>query len=105
MRPRAVSQRLARAQSGAGTDQQPAGHPAADRGLGQRHVRRGQTHPDQREQQPEGDKPDHRGECVARGGGPDGQSEDQYGEADVKSQGSSSRGRPAQPGGAQQSVG
>ena len=38
---RAVGQCLARAQSGARGDQQPAGHAAADRGLGQRHVRRG----------------------------------------------------------------
>ena len=80
--------RLGRAQPGARTEQQPPGHSAAERGLGQRDIGCRKTHPDQREQQAVGDKADNRGEGVARGNGPDGHAEDQEGEADIESQGS-----------------
>ena len=60
------------AQPARGADQQGAGEAAADRRLRQRHIRRGETHPDQRQQQPVGHEANHRREGVAHGDNPPG---------------------------------
>jgi hypothetical protein len=67
--------------------QQNPGYPAADRGLRQRDIRCRETHPGQREQQPEGDKADNRGEGVTSRDGPHSHRDDQEGKTDIENQG------------------
>ena len=69
-----------------GGDQEPTGQAAADRRLGQRHIGGGEPHPDDRQQQPVGDKTDDGGECVARGDRPQGDGENGESKARVQGQ-------------------
>ena len=75
---------LRSAQPRGGADQQNAGHPAADRGLGQRHIDREQTYPDERQQQSIDDIADRGRERSGREYGPGRDRENQECEADVE---------------------
>ncbi len=76
--------RLGRWQAHGRAQQQDAGGAAPDSGLGQRHVHRREAHPDQRQQQPIGDKAYDGGETLPRRDDPAGDGQHQHGQNGVE---------------------
>ena len=77
---------LAGSQARRRAEQQRAGQAAADRGLGQCHVRGAETHPHECEQQAVGDEAGDRGEGLASGDRPDRDAQHDGGEHDLDRQ-------------------
>ena len=73
-------------QAGRRGDQHGAGHAAADRGLGQRHVHRREAHPDERQQQAKCHEADDSREGRPGADGPDGDAQHQQGQSGIERQ-------------------